>query len=191
VNNLIKITIVLLALTAVILTVSCACKVQTPKPEPVKTQPVPEVTISDDELGLRKGTLMNEELVVPQSEMKLAEAGKSQVIDRSFENAPPMIPHNIAEFVPVTLKSNMCLDCHDPEIAADMEATSVPASHMYDIRNDKQLDKLSGANYNCTLCHATVTDAKPLVRNSFKAEYRNDASRNSSSLLEDLNEGVR
>ena len=52
-NNLIKITIVLLALTAVILTVSCACKVQTPKPEPVKTQPVPEVTISDDELGLR------------------------------------------------------------------------------------------------------------------------------------------
>lgn len=187
-NSFIKFSIIFVALT---LTVSCACYVATPKMEPVKPAPEPVPTVSDNDLGLRKGTLMNEELVIPESKMNLAEAGESQVIERSFENAPPMIPHNIADFVPISIKSNMCLDCHDPAVAADMMATSVPASHLYDTRNGKQLDELNGANYNCTLCHAAMSDAKPLVGNSFKAQFRNEKSRNSSNLLENLNEGVK
>ena len=133
---------------------------------------------------------MNEELVLPESPLNLKEAGESEVLPRSFENSPPLIPHVIVDFLPIKIGENMCFGCHDPEAAADVGATPVPKSHMYDIRNDKQIEGLAGSNFNCTQCHVVQADAPTIVGNSFKADFRNDKSRISSNLLETLNEGV-
>ncbi|HEX05467.1 MAG TPA: nitrate reductase [Bacteroidetes bacterium] len=147
--------------------------------------------IGDDELGIRKGTLMNEELVVPASSDALPEAGESETITRAFENSPPNIPHSIADFLPITLDDNSCIDCHHPDAAADFGATSVPASHLYDIRSGEQTDgELNGANYNCVMCHTPMTDAVPVIENSFEADFRNADDSSSSNLLDILNEGV-
>jgi len=148
-------------------------------------------TIPDDDLGIRKGTLLTEEVVVPETATVHTEAGESDKHDRSFENAPPMIPHDISDFVPITIQTNECVECHNPEVAEDAGATSVPASHYYDLREDKKLSELSGANYNCTLCHYTMADIPPIVENEFNPEFRNSEDQHSSDLLDKLNEGVK
>ncbi len=147
--------------------------------------------VSDEELGIRKTTLMTEELVVPASSDKLPNAGDSETIDRSFENCPPNIPHAIADFVPITLDDNQCIECHLPDVAEDFGATSVPASHMYDIRTQQETgSQLNGAMYSCMLCHAAMTDADPVIDNNFQAEFRDQGDATSSNLLDILNEGV-
>jgi nitrate reductase (cytochrome), electron transfer subunit len=149
------------------------------------------VQISDEELGIRKTTLMNEELVLPVSSDVLPDAGESDTIARSFENCPPNIPHSISDYLPITIDDNSCIECHHPEAAADFGATSVPASHLYDIRSGEETgSELNGANYVCLICHTPMTDAAPVIENSFEVEFRNASDGTSSNLLDILNEGV-
>ncbi|TKJ38500.1 nitrate reductase [candidate division LCP-89 bacterium B3_LCP] len=147
-------------------------------------------TIEDGDLGIRKGTLLTEDVLVPESTTSLVEAGASERVARSFENAPPMIPHEITDYVPITIEENACTECHMPEVAEDAEATPVPASHLYDLRENQQLSELSGAAFNCTLCHAAMTDASLIVENEFTPEFRDDGDEHSSDLLDRLNEGI-
>ena len=99
--------------------------------------------------------------VMDEEEVKLADinwtkpaAGEAQRYERSFENAPPMIPHDLEGLIPITADNNMCVTCHMPEVAKDVGATAIPKSHLYSIRNKKDLDgKLSDDRFNCTTCH--------------------------------------
>ncbi len=147
-NNPIKLTVIVLIPLIALMFVACASVQKSAAP------------VSDNELGLRKGTLMNEEVLVPESRMELKDAGESQVMERSFDSAPPYISHNINEFIPITKNDNMCIECHLPEVAADMNATPVSDLHLKD-------GELRGANYNCTMCHVAPTNAKLLVKNNF------------------------
>lgn len=148
--------------------------------------------VSEEDIGLRKAPLYSEDKTNLQSfSYSKKQAGESEVFDRAYENAPPMIPHDVEGLTDFTQNNNACLDCHSPDVAKDMGATPVPKSHTYDLRNKKAItDGISDSRWNCTQCHAPQSDAKPLVGNTFKPEYRNKSGKKSSNLLDVINEGV-
>ena len=137
--------------------------------------------------------------VMDEEEVKLADinwtkpaAGEAQRYERSFENAPPMIPHDLEGLVPITADNNMCVTCHMPEVAKDVGATPIPKSNLYSIRNKKDLEgKLSDDRFNCTTCHVPQANVETKFKNNFKPEYRDANSSQHSNLLDILNEGVR
>ena len=137
--------------------------------------------------------------VMDEEEVKLADinwtkpaAGEAQRYERSFENAPPMIPHDLEGLIPITADNNMCVTCHMPEVAKDVGATAIPKSHLYSIRNKKDLEgKLSDDRFNCTTCHVPQANVEAKFKNNFKPEYRDANSTSRSNLLDVLNEGVR
>jgi len=95
--------------------------------------------------------------------------------------------------------------------------TEIPKSHFTDFRPDtkigkdgkiskegksvdntsdfkttaKSLTKLSSARFNCSQCHAPQSTQKPLVDNTFKADFRSKNGKSSSNLLDTINEGVK
>lgn len=149
-------------------------------------------TLKDSEIGIRKIDLQNEK------DVKLLEydypdvaAGESQPIERSFENAPPMISHSTEGMLPITKDDNQCLACHDPAVAADVNAISVPASHLYDLHTNKNLGEVSATRFNCVLCHTPQADVAPAIANTFSPTFRTQDGKNSSNLIDVLNEGVK
>ena len=135
----------------------------------------------------------SEDLTLPTYEVKSGAPGENTVIERSFENAPPLIPHNLDGLLPITTESNMCTTCHLPDVAEAMQIKSVPASHLADLRDEKQAkqDSLVMARYDCVACHVVQTDAKELVKINFEADFsRFKDSNTSSNLLDVLNQGA-
>lgn len=148
-------------------------------------------TVSEESLGLRKTDLYSEDKVVPDAtSYSKAAPGESKVYERAFENAPPMIPHDVEGMLPITRDNNSCLGCHDPAVAPSVGATAVPKSHLFDMRKQTVLATVSHARYNCSQCHAPQSDLKPLVKNEFQPEFRTKDGNKHSNLLDNLNEGV-
>jgi len=147
---------------------------------------------NEEELGLRKVDLYSEKTVVgePTSYSTVA-AGESKVIQRSYENAPPLIPHDVEGMMDMTKESNACTSCHLPEIAEAVKATPIPKSHFFDMRTQKVLTEMSSARYNCSACHVPQSANEPLVQNNFKPDYRQESEKSRSNLIDTLNEGVR
>ncbi|MCD8340318.1 MAG: nitrate reductase cytochrome c-type subunit [Burkholderiales bacterium] len=59
---------------------------------------------------------------------------------------PPMIPHPVANYLPITPDKNMCLMCHKPADEHGM-APALPANHLED-------GKIAPSRYECMMCHA-------------------------------------
>lgn len=151
-----------------------------------------EKALKDSEIGLRKVDLQNEQdVALLQYGYSEAMAGESTRIERSYENAPPMIPHSTEGMLPITQDNNQCLMCHDPAFAADLGAIPVPASHTYDLRTNKDLGEVAAARFNCVLCHTPQADVAPAVANTFTPTFRTQDAKSSSNLLDVLNEGVK
>lgn len=177
-----------IATLAFVATVFIACVPS--QSTPSKTS---KIGIDDTQIGLRNVTLEDEkDLNLPEIDWSKASAGESQRYERSYENAPPLIPHDIEGLVPITKESNACIDCHMPEFAKDVGATPIPKSHLTDLRTGKDLGgKLSEARFNCTQCHVPQANAKPLVENNFQPDFRKDSSKSKSNLMQVINEGVK
>lgn len=177
-----------------------------------------KATITEESLGLRQTNLYDEKDTTGDKTMySTAPAGTSKKIDRAYENAPPMIPHDTEGMLPITIQNNACTGCHDPAVAPAMNATPLPASHFTDyrpkttlstsgqiVKNDKpientsdvltsskKLTQLSGSRFNCTLCHAPQSQGKMTIQNEFEADFRKKSSSSSSNLSDVINEGVK
>ncbi len=160
-------------------------------------------TISEESLGLRKDNLYSEDKIVPEkTEYRKDYAGSGKTINRAFQDAPPMIPHDTEGMLPITINNNQCTACHDPQVAVSMNATPIPKSHFTDFRpkhkfdgkkfqksidnykNEvaiKEINHLSGARFNCTQCHAPQSEGKLIVDNNFQAVYtEKDGAKKSS-----------
>ena len=87
--------------------------------------------------------------------------GENERLPRAYPIAPPRIPHAIADFLPITLTGNGCLDCHALDAGAD--APELPPSHRTDLRNAPDVvgSKVAGARYLCITCHVPTSDAPP------------------------------
>ncbi len=179
---------------------------------------VTQKAVDETDLSYRNVPLTEEgKQVPPPLQYSKNEPGSGKFLQRSFENAPPLIPHSVEGMLPITKANNACLTCHLPDVAKSVGATPVSPTHFYDFRPatsvdpstgsiikegkpvgntsdikvvEKKLTKLNPARFNCSQCHVPQTNLKPLVKNTFEAEYRNSKATRKSNLLDILNEGV-
>lgn len=130
----------------------------------------PARPIRDRDLGLAKGSVF--EVPVPSKYTdESSEPGAKRAPKRVNAEMPPVIPHGIADSLPITRSSNLCVDCHavsGPKKKG--EPTPIPASHYVDLRRDPEHKGkgVAGSRVLCTLCHVARTDAPALVANRFR-----------------------
>ncbi|MFA5353023.1 MAG: nitrate reductase cytochrome c-type subunit [Thermodesulfovibrionales bacterium] len=148
--------------------------------------------IEEEDMGLRKEGIYQEETVQPKGGEYSKEApGKSKRIQRSFDNSPPLIPHDLTGMLPIAETNNICLGCHMPDTAKAMGAIPIPKSHFVDFETHEDLKgKLDGKRYNCMQCHVPQADTAPPVGNVFKGGFRDKKGKSRSNLIDTLNEGV-
>jgi cytochrome c-type protein NapB len=102
-----------------------------------------------------------------------AKPGWNDPLPRAWEDAPPQIPHQVDEFLPVVAADNQCLDCHDVPKYIDkpknMDRTVKSKSPMSrDHYATAELEDLAGSRFNCTQCHVPQSDAAPLVESTYR-----------------------
>ncbi|MDR0273833.1 MAG: nitrate reductase cytochrome c-type subunit [Burkholderiaceae bacterium] len=88
--------------------------------------------------------------------------GVGQLIARTFDGQPPLVPHAVDNFDEITVTDNQCLECHSPETAKAKNAPVVADTHLV---ADKHT--INDARYQCNTCHVPQVDAPPLIANSF------------------------
>jgi len=176
--------------------------------------------VTEIDLGLRKGGLEKEDSIKPiDNKFDAPAPGSAQRFARSFENAPPLIPHSVEGLLPITMKNNQCLGCHMPEAAKAAGATAIPASHFMNYRpatamkdgkvvkegkvlgkantsdvvlaKAKKLKGLYQGRFNCSQCHVPQANVKPLVKNNFRPDFKDGKLKGSSNLTEVINDGVK
>lgn len=137
--------------------------------------------VADSEIGLR-GVGVFEVAVPPPVRENSTDPGEASLPLRINDELPPVVPHGMADFLPITRSSNACVDCHEVEEKEPGEPTPLPPSHFRDLRNapDEVGETLAGARWVCVSCHVAPTAAEPLVGNAFydaepSAERREDA----------------
>ncbi len=203
-----KIKMLMGGLAAAVLVVGCSkCDVA-----PV-TQAEVKPTVSEESLGLRKTDLYTERTTVASKTQYGSDApGTSQRIERAFDNAPPMIPHDTDGMLPITKDNNMCTSCHMPDVAPSVGATAIPQSHFADMRpHHKMVDgtfqktadnmnnetalqvnaTLYNGRFNCSQCHAPQSTGEVLVKNNFRPDFQSEEMKHGSRLLDTLNTGVK
>jgi nitrate reductase cytochrome c-type subunit len=125
--------------------------------------------ISDKMLGLSKTSVFD----TPAPEVTKtneSEPGELPLVKRVSPEEPPLVPHGLGEFLPITFVDNQCADCHGAEEEKiEGEATPIPDSHYTDLRNapGKVQDTIVGARYNCVSCHVSPGGNDPLTGNTF------------------------
>ena len=96
--------------------------------------------------------------------------GKVKPFKKSYFTAPPMIPHSIAGMTPITVKNNMCLNCHLPQNAKTLHVTPMPKDHFIDnFEGGKHIRRVAGSRYFCTTCHAPQANLNPAIENKFES----------------------
>ena len=148
-----------------LLVVALGCSSSAPEkaeaPPVVTPEPAPEMVKStpDSEIGLAPGTAFEQPPQAP-IKFKSVDPGDSEIQARLNAEFPPVISHSVQDIGPITLEENPCLECHNADVADDMGAVAVPASHRMDLRNSpgEYGDQVTGARYVCTSCHVEMTD---------------------------------
>jgi len=132
------------------------------------------------------------------------------MFDRSFENAPPLIPHRVGGFLPIKVDDNKCLRCHMPDKAPEFEAIPIPKTHFTSYRPvvveedgkyrvdahegeviEKDLGHFNGAMFNCSQCHVPQAKVTVDIPNTFDPDYRKSSNKSQSNLKDNMGEGVR
>ncbi|MCU7884730.1 MAG: nitrate reductase cytochrome c-type subunit [Candidatus Thiodiazotropha sp. (ex Lucinoma annulata)] len=113
--------------------------------------------------SLRGGNDLDSESVVFANKRRRAMSGGFEV---SFEDQPPLIPHNIDK-TRISAQENSCLKCHTKEDAKVENAVRPPKSHYYS-RGKMKGKSISPRRYFCTQCHVPQIDAPALVKNNYK-----------------------
>ena len=141
-----------------------------------------EVKIGCDATSLRQECVDKDAKALPAPEYSKVMAFESKNLERSYQGAPPQIPHSLEDVV-INQEMNMCLDCHfpggDPIPALPKSHLTVPV-----VKVDKAqrpnvtvvvghvpapADTYDQARYFCTQCHVPqAMNLKPLVVNTFK-----------------------
>ncbi len=156
--------------------------------------------LSDEDISLRReGLARTTEAPAPVYAGK--EPGENKVYTRAFHDAPPMVPHSVAD-MELTAGANDCLDCHEE---GDEDTPGLPPSHRIKAKAEilsraavrsGQVTRISsfvkvrvvaGNRYDCRLCHAPQAENAPnLVDNIFAAVELEDSRKD---ILDNLNEG--
>lgn len=99
---------------------------------------------------------------------KVPGSGEQNLIARTFLDQPPLIPHAIEKYEPLTSEENACVECHITDEFKGKKMPKMGASHF-----SKTLKEADGSpvmemtRFVCTSCHVAQVDAPPLVENLF------------------------
>ncbi len=166
---------------------------------------------TEEELGYRKDNIYDEDAALDElAEFTHIVAGSGELISRSFENAPPLIPHSVIGMYPITIKLNACIQCHLPGKQDSTMVSPMPRSHFINYRPKHKLkqgifirvtkdnevtssdlgDKMYLGRYNCSQCHVPQTDVEIKIQNNFDAVFRNLEDSVKSNLNLNMNEGT-
>ncbi len=90
--------------------------------------------------------------------------GSSDLLDRAYPGAPPLVPHRAEDLV-ITPDKNSCMSCHEAGRTINGNtAVQVPISHYTDLSTGSVSGQLQGRRYVCTSCHVPqVIDEPPVV----------------------------
>lgn len=165
--------------------------------------------IEDKQLGIIDADVKSEDTNLKSMARYVdSKPGESEKIERSFENAPPLIPHTTIGFFPIKKDNNICLSCHLPEKAKETGAVELPATHFTDLRpamievdgvlefedesniHMQKLDEPNHAYYNCSQCHVPQTQVTINIENLFTPEFREEHGLEKSNLNDNLEEGI-
>ncbi len=153
-----------------------------------------DVQISEETLGLSKVSVDADTGLAdkPYAYKGTAPGAGNKRIPRSFDNAPPMIPHDISELPIISQEENVCTSCHMPDVAPSVGAIAIPKSHLTNLRNMTDLKgELYQGRWNCTQCHAPQAVLDPAVMNKFKGAYhKKTGGEYKTNLIKTLREGV-
>ncbi|MGE5467432.1 MAG: nitrate reductase cytochrome c-type subunit [Ignavibacteria bacterium] len=106
--------------------------------------------------------------VEKQYAQRAPNADMTALIPRTFKGQPPLIPHEVEKYLPITMEENDCLDCH---ISDDFKGRKMPRmgdSHFS--ATEKEADgsaKVNMSRWQCNSCHVPQVDAPPLIENTF------------------------
>lgn len=152
------------------------------------------VEIAEETLGLSKVSVEADTGLVekPFNYKGTAPGAGNKRIPRAYDNAPPMIPHDISELPIITQEENTCTSCHMPDVAPSVGAIPIPKSHLTNLRNMTDLKgELYQGRWNCTQCHAPQAELDPAVMNKFKGAYRKKiGGEYKTNLIKTLRDGV-
>jgi cytochrome c-type protein NapB len=125
-------------------------------------------SIPDRDIGLRKTTLAEDRAPEPFVFTDDVPGGNT-LLPRAYDGAPPLIPHTVDGFVPITQDGNFCVVCHATGSTDPEDPPQVPRSHRIDWRAapDVVREDVAGARWVCTSCHVPQSDAQPLVGSTF------------------------
>lgn len=131
---------------------------------------------------------------LPEVKNEAPPPGAAEPLPRSYENAPPQVPHSLDGLVPITLGNNACVGCHAPEVAKSLGATPLPPTHLeidlFTKTEEKPL-RIDPSRYYCTACHVGQAKVDPPIENFFVPDFRSPDSQWRSDLFERWNEGVK
>jgi len=137
-------------------------------------------SVNEDTMGLSKTSVFD----TPSSEtFNYGGAGPgagNELFKKSYDTAPPQIPHSVVGLMPVTAKNNICIGCHvQPDNVGKKvekgQPIPVSASH-YDAPAFGKAEaglaptaskKLSGSRFVCTQCHRPQATVDPIVQSNF------------------------
>lgn len=165
-------TIAIRVLAGAMLGATCAGSIATSSAQspagPPSTATAAEAPVADTALGLAKGSVFDTP-APPAVKANETVPGERPVLPRPYATAPPRVPHLVADFLPITLKQNACLDCHGVKEKKPGEPTPIPPSHYTDERHapGRVGAAVVGARHVCVSCHVETTDAPGLVENRF------------------------
>ena len=60
---------------------------------------------------------------------KIPGVGQPQLIARTFVGQPPMVPHDVEKYVPITMDENACLECHITDELRGQKVPKLGVSH--------------------------------------------------------------
>ena len=170
-----------------------------------------EKYIADEDIDMSDELLLSDEsILTDMPEYSKVRGGESEMFDRSFENAPPLIPHRVGGFLPIKVDDNKCLRCHMPDKAPEFEAIPIPKTHFTSYRPvvveedgkyrvdahegeviEKDLGHFNGAMFNCSQCHVPQAEVTVDIPNTFDPDYRKSSNKTQSNLKDKMGEGVR
>ena len=134
-----------------------------------------DAVVDDHEIGLSKESVF----AVPTPDVNVysqIEPGELDRLPRAYNTLPPQVGHTLSEYLPITIEENECLDCHDRRKYLEREGWKwqvgrklpMPDDHYGTFNRQGGAEEVAGSRYICTQCHVPLSDAKPLVENTFR-----------------------
>ena len=100
-------------------------------------------------------------------------AGSPELIRRTFSGQPPLVPHAVEKYEPITLTANDCLDCHVSDEFKGRKMPKMGDSHFS--RTEKEANGapvVEKTRWQCIGCHVPQVDAPALVESRFVGDIR-------------------